>query len=544
MSSWKHITATTPRPQKIPRRIVTRLMVRRIVGVLLVCCTVFLVGALLDSNSHAFLGTASAALGGTTESATSDDISGALMAKGLERWIALCEGQNTQNFGSISAQASGSNAGQAGPSSPSTGVAMQLKTHDAIATQASTTGLNPRYWTDALDSPGLLDMSEVDLEVDAQTTDLLIAIGFYPPFYGFDVGAGGDGVLFAIDSDSNANTGNPMGSLGVDYVISFQYASGSWSAAIARTPTANQATWGMVRVVPAASVPLSNGGTALGCYVSRADIGRPTTMSFMVASLYYYSQYADPYLDQVPDYPQHGVYSFPTSTPTTLPPVTTTTTLPPTTTTTVPPTTTTTSSTTPTTSPSSTTTTLPQGPQFSDVSSSHPYSAQIADLAYRGIIGGFPNGTFQPDASVTRQQFAKMIVKTLDLPVSESDTCPFIDVPTNLASTDPLYPDHYVAVCAARGITVGKTATNFAPFASISRAQLITMVSRSVGLPDPNPDYAPPFAPFDTTHYPFARRAAFAGVLNGLQGMGPDFAFFDAATRGEVCVVLYNLLHR
>lgn len=218
----------------------------------------------------------------------------------------------------------------------------------------------------------------------------------------------------------------------------------------------------------------------------------------------------------------------------------TTTTVPPTTTTTLPPTTTTTtSSTTSTTTPGS-----PQSPQFPDVVQDHPYTVQISDLAGRGIIGGFEDGTFRPEAPVTRQQFAKMIVKTLNLPVSEEDICPFTDVMTNMNSTDPLYPDHYVAVCAAHGITVGKTPVNFAPYASITRAQLITMVTRSISLPDPPQDWLPPFAIFDTTHYPFARRAAYAGLLNGLQGVGPDYAFLEPATRGEVCALLYNVLHR
>ena len=37
------------------------------------------------------------------------------------------------------------------------------------------------------------------------------------------------------------------------------------------------------------------------------------------------------------------------------------------------------------------------------------------------IIGGYPNGNFGPDDLVIRQQFAKMIVLTLDLPVTEDD---------------------------------------------------------------------------------------------------------------------------
>ncbi|MCL5734596.1 MAG: S-layer homology domain-containing protein [Actinobacteria bacterium] len=196
-----------------------------------------------------------------------------------------------------------------------------------------------------------------------------------------------------------------------------------------------------------------------------------------------------------------------------------------------------------TTTSSTTTTTIPSGQYFSDVPQNHPYAAQIYDLANRAIISGFPDGTFRPDASLSRQQFAKVIVLTLGLPVSEDDICPFIDVMTSMPSADPLYPDHYVAVCAAQGITLGKTPSSFAPYDSIYRAQLITMVSRAANLGEPPQDYVPPFGVFDATHYPFARKAAYAGLLDGIQGMGPYFAFFHPATRGEVCALLYNLLY-
>ena len=43
-------------------------------------------------------------------------------------------------------------------------------------------------------------------------------------------------------------------------------------------------------------------------------------------------------------------------------------------------------------------------------------------------------------------------------------------------------------------------------------------------------------------HYPWARRAAYAGLLDGFVGMGPDFDFWASATRGEVCLLLADLL--
>ena len=112
----------------------------------------------------------------------------------------------------------------------------------------------------------------------------------------------------------------------------------------------------------------------------------------------------------------------------------------------------------------------------------HPYFTAIFQLAERGVIGGFTDGTFRPSSPVTRQQFAKMIVLALGLPVSASSVCPFTDVnPAHLVDpNDPLYPDHYVAAAFAHGIVQGRTATLFAPYENISRFQAVTMVVRAI----------------------------------------------------------------
>jgi hypothetical protein len=186
-------------------------------------------------------------------------------------------------------------------------------------------------------------------------------------------------------------------------------------------------------------------------------------------------------------------------------------------------------------------TTDPSVPSFSDIASS-PYKSAIEQIASRGIITGFADGTFRPDTTLTRMQFAKMIVKTLGYSVSASDLCPFADVSQGLDATDPLYPFNYVAVCVARGITQGTTATTFSPGARISRAQLITMVTRAAALAAPPVGYDPPFAAFDPVHYPWARTAAFAGLLDRLQGMGAGYDFWTSASRGECAQLLSSLL--
>ena len=186
-------------------------------------------------------------------------------------------------------------------------------------------------------------------------------------------------------------------------------------------------------------------------------------------------------------------------------------------------------------------------PDFSDVSANHPYHEAIADLATRGIIDGFPDGTFRPDDPVLRQQFAKMIVLSCGYPVSELDLCFFLDV--EWSGLNGLYPDNYVAVAAKHGITLGKGPLSFAPYQDISRFQVITMVVRAADDIDPSLLVEPP-AGYESTwdpavssdHGSNARRAEYNDLLAGLplDQMDP----WAAMPRGEVAQVLHNLLQR
>ena len=79
---------------------------------------------------------------------------------------------------------------------------------------------------------------------------------------------------------------------------------------------------------------------------------------------------------------------------------------------------------------------------FTDVPGDHPYRAAIADLADRHVTSGFQDGTYRPDDSISREQFAKLIVRALRLPVSDDNICAFTDVPTSTQSSrlDPSDP--------------------------------------------------------------------------------------------------------
>jgi hypothetical protein len=191
---------------------------------------------------------------------------------------------------------------------------------------------------------------------------------------------------------------------------------------------------------------------------------------------------------------------------------------------------------------------------FTDVSPGDDYSEAIAQLSSLKIIEGFESdNTFRPRDLVTRQQFAKMVVLTLGLTVTENDICPFPDVQRSDAST--LYPDNYVAVCARNSITVGKEKdgiTIFDPYSNITRAQVMSMVVRAaplagVTLNQPTSAYYADSKYImrgfnDPDHGLNAQIAELSGLLWGIRL--DSAGFWDPwkkATRGEVAQILWRL---
>lgn len=183
---------------------------------------------------------------------------------------------------------------------------------------------------------------------------------------------------------------------------------------------------------------------------------------------------------------------------------------------------------------------------FTDVSLDNPYAVAISRLAAARVISGFADHSFRPGEPVKRMQFAKMIARIIGLQPTVNDVCPFGDVPSNLDANDPLYPDHYVAAAFAYGVTLGKTATTFAPYDPINRFQLISMVVRALEKAAPGLLKAPP-ADYHSTWNPAlspqhgqnARLAEYNHLLSGipLASLNP----WDPMPRGEVAQVLNNI---
>ncbi len=116
--------------------------------------------------------------------------------------------------------------------------------------------------------------------------------------------------------------------------------------------------------------------------------------------------------------------------------------------------------------------TLP-GKTFPDIAG-HPNQAAMEALAARGIINGITDTSFAPDKTMTRAQFATIVVRGLGLP--EKATQVFDDVKAGdwFAS--------YVGSAYAYGIVNGKSADRFDPNGTITRQEAAVMVARAARL--------------------------------------------------------------
>lgn len=162
----------------------------------------------------------------------------------------------------------------------------------------------------------------------------------------------------------------------------------------------------------------------------------------------------------------------------------------------------------------------------------------VTTLAERGIIGGFPDGTFKPNAEITRAQFAAIAVKAFDLPTSNSARN-FRDVPANYWGAPA------ISAVSNSGLVTGFPDGSFRPEEKITRAQALVILSKALGNnTNANPDglnaygdrQAVPEWAMDSV-----ARAANAGIIVNF----PDASRIDPnslATRGEVAGLVYQTL--
>jgi hypothetical protein len=180
---------------------------------------------------------------------------------------------------------------------------------------------------------------------------------------------------------------------------------------------------------------------------------------------------------------------------------------------------------------------------FSDVSSSYWAREFIAELSQRDIIAGFPDGTFKPDAPVTRAEFSAMLRKANDKAFKKTairSNPRFADIPSRYWATDAIQAAY------TTGFLAGYPGNVFRPEQKIPREQVL--VSLANGL-----DYSSSTATSTVLSYyndasnisNFARDPIAAATENRLVVNYPTLKSLNPqrnATRAEVAAFLYQAL--
>ena len=104
--------------------------------------------------------------------------------------------------------------------------------------------------------------------------------------------------------------------------------------------------------------------------------------------------------------------------------------------------------------------------RYTDVPVTHPAVKAIEYLSDLGIVSGYTNGSFRPDASVTRAQLAKMLVVTMQWGLITPPEARFVDV----SPDSRMFP--YVETAAAHGMMSGANDGTFQPNQPVSRSDL------------------------------------------------------------------------
>lgn len=166
--------------------------------------------------------------------------------------------------------------------------------------------------------------------------------------------------------------------------------------------------------------------------------------------------------------------------------------------------------------------------EFTDVDTKHQYYSAIQSLVARGIVNGMGDGTFAPDANVTRAQYAKMVVLSIGMTNAGNsvESSGFPDVPA----------DHWAAgfikAAHGQGIINGFEDGSFRPDDNVTYEQAIAMAIRAkslflkaeaekIGYPDGYIQLA--------TKYKFLR-----GIVDGVNK--------QPAKRGTIAQLMDNML--
>ena len=160
------------------------------------------------------------------------------------------------------------------------------------------------------------------------------------------------------------------------------------------------------------------------------------------------------------------------------------------------------------------------------------YTEAVDVMSAVKVIDGYPDGSFNPSATLTRGAAAKIICNLILGPTTASalvaDAAPYKDVPTNHTFAG------YIAYCQKTGIISGYADGTFKPANSLTGYAFMKMLLGALGYKADQEGYTGA-----NWSIQVAKRALNIGLADDLVG---DFNGVKAVNREEACLYAFNTL--
>lgn len=111
---------------------------------------------------------------------------------------------------------------------------------------------------------------------------------------------------------------------------------------------------------------------------------------------------------------------------------------------------------------------------FSDIVGTK-YEKAVMLLNGLGVVNGYPDGTFRPEATITRAEFAAIMTKLNDFKLKSDENSKFWDV------VEEHWAKPYINACAENGLVSGYTDGSFLPGNNVKYSESITILINALG---------------------------------------------------------------
>lgn len=141
---------------------------------------------------------------------------------------------------------------------------------------------------------------------------------------------------------------------------------------------------------------------------------------------------------------------------------------------------------------------MPQRVNFTDIKQGKWYYQAVACLAHIGAINGYPDGTFKPDAPITRAEFVTIIARLFELQPSLSSKFPDIS---------GMWAEQSIIAVENKSWISGYPDGTFKPQNKMTRSEAVTLINHMLGrgiASSDLPDWIAVYNDLHSSHWAYA----------------------------------------